>query len=258
MTKFYRLNTNNYNAIVVLETGQKRWNQGLKDSINELLATHNICLTFDISLGRGYECTLREYDYSYDYVTSHGSGGSDTLIIVNTDTNTVTKHVKDPIPEVYTDRVKIELEKIVTEDYIRITSDCTSFVNRSQIQVIELEELLNSVKQLRKICKDNGTQIKGAIKSVKLIKEMYPKYQDQVNTYRENFNTLGKLWENHDLHFGYGQDEFYKDTLQELEFGLQKMNYRNTELFQVREFFSRINEYIEKIESGAKYSLISI
>lgn len=140
--------------------------------------------------------------------------------------------------------------KIINNDYIEITTSVTNYSRRKNIELIELNEFLDKLKIARKLSKEQGVKIKGINKLSKKIKNDYEKYATEVNTYRDKFYKLGKGWDNHVLHLGISEDTFYTDYLRVLEYDLQKMSHRPTQLSQYRDIYNNINKIIDKLENG--------
>ena len=138
-------------------------------------------------------------------------------------------------------------EKIITDNYIKISTDSTYHVNRNNIKLVSLNEFLENIKLLKRTAKENNTKIIGSNKLIKFAKENYSQYEKEVLEYQRLFKEEGELWRNHNLRMGYSDDVFHKNILTNISCKLQKMTYRDKTLFK---FISKMNNVEKAIENA--------
>lgn len=127
--------------------------------------------------------------------------------------------------EVYQEYLKnepIELEKEITENYIRVQSDSTSYINRIRPELITFDELMDNVRSLQKMAKENNIKLKGVNLLKKFYKENYKEYQERVILHNSIFDELSNAWKTTQLFMGTADDFYYEDFLREKEFFFQR------------------------------------
>ena len=165
---------------------------------------------------------------------------------------------KNSVYQEYLKNEPIELVKDITENYIRVQSDCTRYINRSRLKLIELDELMNNVRTLQKVAKENDVKLKGANLLKKFYKENYQKYKHDVLYENKIFDELLTSWKETELFMGLSDDFYYQEVLQEKEFFLQKRNTTTSIVSKIKDKNNRVLEFVSKIKSGAKYISIDL
>ena len=166
--------------------------------------------------------------------------------------------IKEFLRQEYLSREKIKLEKNITRKHIKVTSDCTTWVDIAAIDLQTEKEFLDKVKELRGLAKESGTKLIRANKLNKFIRENYKEYEEVVTKYSENFDTLRKEWSTYELHYGVSDDTYYANVLQKAYFEMQKMTHLNTPLGRLGRKMQNVDRYIDDLKSGAKYTSIGI
>lgn len=116
---------------------------------------------------------------------------------------------------------KIELEKIITDNTIKVTSDSTEFINVTKHDYIQPAQLISKLRACSKALRERGIKQKGYSKVLAMVKENAPQYELNYHEQLRLFNELKEAWSTYDLHIGYGCDYGY-DLLTEKRYKLEK------------------------------------
>lgn len=130
------------------------------------------------------------------------------------------------------------VEKIVTQEKILVTSEHSGHFNLTNVKVLTENELLNMVRNYKKLCKEHNVKLLGANKRMKWIKDNYNEYISQAEEFQGLFNDLTNKINNHTLRVGYSVDFEYSE-MQKIHSKLSKMKYNNTTLGKMLEFISK-------------------
>ena len=130
------------------------------------------------------------------------------------------------------------VEKIVTQEKILVTSEHTGHFNLTNVKILTEKELLNMVRNYKKLCKEQNVKLVGANKRMKWIKDNYNEYISQAKEFQALFNDLANKINNHTLRVGYSIDFEYSE-MQKINSKLSKMKYNSTVLGKMLEFISK-------------------
>ena len=140
----------------------------------------------------------------------------------------------------------------ITDKTVKVSADYTGFVYKHRREVIEKEQIMQAIKQLRRLAKANETKLKGINKLTKFINSNYCDYLNEVEDYNMKFDILKQSWSGYKVHEGYSDDEFLHNYLIPLRWELDKMTYRNTNLGMFESKYSRLKELIWTLDSELK------
>ena len=140
---------------------------------------------------------------------------------------------------------KIELDKTINDKQIRVTSDCTSFININLSNRINLEKLLNDFKIEHKKLVSAGVKTKGYNKVLKMFREQSGTYEELKNKEIVLFKELSDIWTNLELYPGYSNDYEYNYIATP-----KNQELRKIKIDTVIEDFVRLFNLVEKLKQS--------
>ena len=135
---------------------------------------------------------------------------------------------------------KIELEKTITDNTIKITSDSTMFINVMLHDYIQPSQLIGKLRACSKALRERGIKQKGYSKVLNMVKENATQYEMHYHEQVRLFNELKSEWLTYELHTGYGCDYGY-DMLTEKRYKLEKAQ-------KALQAFEKLNNKIENMK----------
>lgn len=137
--------------------------------------------------------------------------------------------------------------------HILIECDGTVFVNRSMDLPIDLSAIEDKASQVREAARVQGCKLSGLTKSMKEARGSYEEYYGEVVKAMDAFRQLCDGWVGYKIHEGYGDDTYYTDYLEPLEFKLQRMHFMNTLLMKYLNFSRALDECLASLNDSSQH-----
>lgn len=135
----------------------------------------------------------------------------------------------------------------------------TNFVDLHFIEFKDIDKVKAELRELVALCKENKITVKNR-KNAKEVLDNYPAYKEDVEKYNDGVKELQEVWKKiveEGIYTGYGDDERINEAHQK-RFALEKLLYGNTVISIFNNEVKRIEETLEEIKYGTKYTMISL
>lgn len=160
----------------------------------------------------------------------------------------------------YEKREKLNVTKdIIFNKHIKVYSReaCTSWIDIEQIKLVHDFIILDNIKYLKRLAKENNIKLVGINKLRQKVISLFPIYFKEAHQYMNLFKELSRDWENHDMRQGWSDDKFYQEVLKPKYFKLQNMKKYKTPIKEYTQIHNRIVECIKEINNGKEYISIT-
>ena len=214
---------------------------------------------------RTVEITKNSFpDDKTTYIILNTESGK-AMVVENTDPADFILHVaKQVCEETYKyeapKKERLELQTDFSNG-VSVSSEeaATNFVNLHFLELKDIDKVKAELQELLALCKENKITVKNR-KNAKEILNTYPAYKESIETYNDGVKELQELWKKiveEGIYTGFVDDERINAAHQK-RFELEKLLYADTIISKFSNEVTRIEEILEEIKYGTKYTMISL
>ncbi|MDK7284479.1 hypothetical protein [Staphylococcus pettenkoferi] len=136
----------------------------------------------------------------------------------------------------------------------------TIFVNLKRKPYIELNQILELMKEVRKLSREQKVKIKGINRLKERVHNLHEEYSKEYRKYDEAFDILAVLWLNHvdKLKIGTRNDVIYQEVILKHQFDLEKYSYQSSILSRVDNIYSRLYNTSKQLKRENTLTMVQL
>jgi len=165
--------------------------------------------------------------------------------------------------QMYKENAPIEdIKYTINKDTIEVVSEesSTRFANLKRKRYITKEAILDLIKEIRQLSRQQQVKIKGINRLSNDIDDIFEQYQKEHKTYDEKFDILAVIWLEHvdKLRIGYSYDVIYQEVILKRQFELNEYSYLSSILSKVESIYERLLSISEELNKGNTLKMAEI
>lgn len=155
-----------------------------------------------------------------------------------------------------------DIDYTINKNEIRVSSyeGSTRFVNLKRKPYIELNQILELIKEVRKLSREQKVKIKGINRLKERVHNLHEEYSKEYRKYDEAFDILAVLWLNHvdKLKIGTRDDVIYQEVILKHQFDLEKYSYQSSILSRVDNIYSRLYNTSKQLKRENTLTMVQL
>tara|TARA_E500000081_G_C6130608_1_gene353484 strand:- start:2250 stop:2735 length:486 start_codon:yes stop_codon:yes gene_type:complete len=156
-------------------------------------------------------------------------------------------------------QIKLDIVEI-NNSFIQVSGSSTSFVNIRNISKVDTQELLDKVRSVSKMARQQGIKVLRKNKTLASIRENMVSYEKAVEEYQSLFNKVKTLTEEKvekGIFYGFSDDKELSE-ISSLCHKMQTMNYRSQPISVIHSILHSVYRMEEHIKHNKNSTIVSL
>lgn len=155
-----------------------------------------------------------------------------------------------------------DIDYTINKNEISVTSyeRNTNFVNKKRKPYIELNQILELIKEIRKLSREQKVKIKGINRLKESVHSLHEEYSKEYRKYDEAFDILAVLWLDHvdKLKIGTRDDVIYQEVILKHQFDLEKYSYQSSIISRIGNIYSRLYKTSKQLKGENTLTMVQV
>lgn len=156
-------------------------------------------------------------------------------------------------------QIKLDVVEI-NNSFIQVSGSSTSFVNIRNISKVDTQELLDKVRSVSKMARQQGIKVLRKNKTLDSIRENMASYEKAVEEYQSLFSKVKTLTEEKvekGIFCGFSDDKELSE-ISSICNKMQTMNHRTQPISVIHSILHSVNQMEERIKHNENSTIVSL